>query len=192
MHKQNTSLDSFVHLLKKGDEIAYETLFRIYYDKLLHIAKGYLGTIEDAEEVVQNVFLKVWERKENFDKIASINNYLYTMTKNACLDQLKHKRVKNSFSKNYYQEKLAIQYQFMKDEAASAVLEKELDKRIQAAIEALPEKCKRVFLKSRVEGMNHSEIAMVLDVSKRTVDNHISNALKHMRLHLKEFLTLFL
>lgn len=178
--------------MKKGDEIAFETLFGVYYDKLLHIAKGYLGTIEDAEEVVQNVFLKVWERKGNFDKIVNLNNYLYTMTKNACFDRLKHEKVKNLFSKKYYQEKKAIQYQFMMDEAASSILEKELEKRINIAVEALPEKCKNVFIKSRVEGMNHSEIAKVLDVSKRTVDNHISNALKHMRLHLKEFLTLFL
>lgn len=167
-------------------------MFRLYYDKLLHISKGYLGTIEDAEEIVQNVFLKVWELKNNFDRIESVNNYLYTMTKNACLDQIKHEKVKNSFSKNYYEEKIAVRYQFIIDEAASSLLESELEKRILHAIESLPEKCKNIFVKSRVDGMKHSEIAEVLHISKRTVDNHISYALKHMKLHLKEFLTLFL
>ena len=114
------------------------------------------------------------------------------MTKNACFDQIKHKKVKNSFSESYYQEKNDIQYQFMMDITASALLEEELDTRIQEAIKALPKKCRHVFVKSRVDGMNHSEIAEVLNISKRTVDNHISNALKLMRLHLKEFLTLFL
>jgi len=184
--------DSFAELLRKGDMIAYETLFRLYYNKLLHISKGYLGSVEDAEEIVQNVFLKVWEKKSNFDKIGNINNYLYTMTKNACLDQIKHEKVKNSFSKNYYEEKTAIRHRFIKDEAASSILERELEERILQGIELLPEKCKNVFIKSRVEGMKHSKIAKVLHISKRTVDNHISNALGHMKLHLKEFLALFI
>lgn len=114
------------------------------------------------------------------------------MTKNACLDFLKHKKIKTSFSKKYYEEKMAIKYQFIKDEAASYLIENELDKIISKAIESLPKKCQRVFVKSRIEGMKHAEIAESLQISKRTVDNHISNGLQHMRLHLKEFLTLFL
>lgn len=172
--------------------MAYETLFRLYYGKLVHLAKGYLGTFEDAEGIVQNVFIKVWEQKVDFDKIRSINNYLHTMTKNACLDQIKHAKVKNSFSENYYKEKMAISYQFIKDEAASTILEEELETRIKLAIELLPVKCKKIFIKSRIQGMNHAEIAAALNISKRTVDNHIYNALKHMKSHLKEFLTLFL
>jgi RNA polymerase sigma-70 factor (ECF subfamily) len=158
----------------------------------LHISKGYLESIEDAEEIVQDVFLNVWEKKSNFDKIGNINSYLYTMTKNACLDQIRHEKVKNSFSKNYYEEKMANRYRFIKDEAASSILESELEERILQGIELLPEKCKNVFIKSRVEGMKHSEIAKVLHISKRTVDNHISNALGHMKFHLKEFLALFI
>lgn len=176
----------FISLLKKGNIEAHETLFHLYYDKLLHISKGYLGNIEDAEEIVQNVFLKLWEQKDNFGKIKNINNYLYTMTKNACLDQIKHRKVRNSYSQNYYIDN--IQRQFIKDEAASLLLENELNKKIVASIELLPEKCKNVFIKSRVDGMNHSEIAEILNISKRTVDNHISNALKHMKLHLKDYL----
>lgn len=114
------------------------------------------------------------------------------MTKNACLDYLKHKKVKNSFSQNYYEQNIAIQYQFIEDEAASALLENELEKRITKAVQALPSKCKKVFIKSRFEGMKHSEIAESLNISKRTVDNHISNALQHMRIHLKEYLHVIL
>lgn len=151
-----------------------------------------MDSTEDAEGIVQNVFLKIWEKRDHLNKVDRINNYLYTMTKNACLDLLKHKKIKNAFSKNYYEEKLAIQYQFIKDETASLLLENELEKVINSAIAALPEKCQKVFVKSRIEGMKHSEIAESLQISKRTVDNHISNGLQHMRLHLKEFLTFFL
>ncbi len=167
-------------------------LFRLYHDKLLHVARGYLGSIEDAEGAVQNVFLKVWEKRKNLDQISNINGYLYTMTKNACLDFLKHQKVKNTFSNNYYKERIAIQNQFINDEAASLILETELEEQINNALEALPEKCKKVFLKSRFEGLKHKEIADKLHISKRTVDNHISNALQHMRLYLKEYITILI
>ncbi|NMH89057.1 RNA polymerase sigma-70 factor [Flavivirga sp. Y03] len=191
-YSKNIESNSFISLLQKGDMTAHEALFRLYYDKLLHIAKGYLGIIEDAEGVVQNVFLKIWEKKKNLEKVNNLGSYLHTMTKNACLDLLKHQRVKTNFSNNYYEERIAIRNQFIKDEAASLVIETELEERITRAIDTLPEKCKRVFLKSRFEGLKHSEIADIMHISKRTVDNHISNALQHMKLHLKEYLTLFI
>lgn len=187
----NINSDSFTSLLKKGENIAFETLFRLYYDKLLHISKGYLIDAEDAEGVVQDVFLKLWEQKHKFKKISNINSYLYTMTKNKCLDQLKHKKIVLSYSKNNYDKKMSIQYQFIKDETASLLLENELEKKIIESIALLPEKCKVVFIKSRMEGLKHQEIAEIMGLSKRTVDNHISNALKHMKYHLKDFLTLF-
>nr|WP_282135063.1 RNA polymerase sigma-70 factor [Seonamhaeicola maritimus] len=181
--------DTFTELLKKGNMHAHENLFRLYYGKLLHIAKGYTGNIQDAEGIVQNVFLKAWEKRKSFEKVNNVNNYLHTMTKNACLDFLKHQKVKTYFSNNYYKEKIGIQSQFIEDEAASSVIEAELEERINRAIEALPEKCKKVFVKSRYEGLKGTEIAEKLNISKRTVDNHISNALQHMRLHLKEYIT---
>jgi RNA polymerase sigma-70 factor (ECF subfamily) len=181
-----TESDSFRNLLKNGDKESYETLFLLYYDKLLHIAKGYIGTLEDSEGIVQNVFLKVWDKRNDFDHVKSINNYLYTITKNACLDLLKHNKIKSSFSENY----ISINEAFIRDEIASTLIESELEKRIFSAIELLPEKRKIVFIKSRIEGIRHAEIAESLNISQRTVDNHISNSLRHMRVHLKEFLTL--
>ncbi len=182
----------FVSLLEKGETVAFEALFKLYYDKLTHIAKGYLVCHEDAEGVVQNVFLKLWENRSRLKKITNMNSYLYTMTKNACLDQLKHEKVKINYLHNRYHKKLAIQRQFLKDETASLLLKNELEQVIVKTLELLPEKCKKVFAKSRVEGLKHKEIAEELGISKKTVDNHISYALKHMRFHLRNFTTLFL
>ena len=180
------------HRSKDDYEIIYERLFGLYYDKLVSISFGYIGNKDDAESIVQNVFMKIWEKRYLLDEISNLNNYLFSATKNACLDFLKHKKVVDSFSKNYYEEKIAIQYQFIEDETASAILESELEVRINKAIALLPSKCQSVFVKSRVEGLKHSEIADSLGVSIKTVDNHISNALQHMRLHLKEFLFVIL
>ena len=186
----NINNELFLSLLEKGGKHAFETLFRLYYSKLVHIARGYLVYQEEAENIVQNVFLKIWENKECLGEVSNINSYLYTMTKNLCLDQLKHEKVKRNYLDNSYRIKSEIQYKFIQDEAASLLLENELEEKIIQSMELLPEKCKNIFKKSRLEGLKHSEIAAELGVSHRTVDNHIANALRHMRLHLREFITI--
>ena len=186
----NINNELFLSLLEKGGKHAFETLFRLYYSKLVHIARGYLVYQEEAENIVQNVFLKIWENKECLGEVSNINSYLYTMTKNLCLDQLKHEKVKRNYLDNSYRIKSEIQYKFIQDEAASLLLENELEEKIIQSMELLPEKCKNIFKKSRLEGLKHSDIAAELGVSHRTVDNHIANALRHMRLHLREFITI--
>jgi len=117
---------------------------------------------------------------------------LFTLTKNACLDYLKSKKIKIEYSKNYYDKQLSDPISFIENEVASKLLEKELDIKIKESIAMLPEKCRVVFMKSRFEGMKNKEIAEDMCISKRTVDTHIHLALRHMRLQLKEYLTLFL
>ncbi|MCK0132146.1 RNA polymerase sigma-70 factor [Flavobacteriaceae bacterium F08102] len=183
--------ENIISRLRNGEVVAYETLFRLYYSKLLHLAKNYLVYKEDAEHIVQNIFLKLWEQKEKFEHVTNVNNYLYSMCKNACLDQLKHEKIKAKYAEQI-SNKTAINRAFILDEAASLLLENELESQIYKSIELLPSKCKKVFMKSRIEGLNHKEIADELGISKKTVENHITKALGHMRLQLKEFLTLFL
>lgn len=193
MEQENAHIDpSFISLLQQGDKVAYETLFRLYYDKLIHIAKTYLVRREDAEEIVQDVFLKLWEQKGSLAKIANINAYLFTLVKRECLNHLRHDRIKQEYADKALYRKSTIQYGFLKDEAASLLLENELEQRIMESLELLPEKCKKVFMKSRMEGLKHKEIAEELGISHKTVDNHIAKALSHLRLHLKDFLSLFL
>ncbi|EIJ40084.1 RNA polymerase sigma-70 factor, expansion family 1 [Galbibacter orientalis DSM 19592] len=179
---RNIKLSSEIDINSKE---GFDLIFKLYYGKLFHIAKGYLVFNEDAEEIVQNVFLQLLENKDTASKINNLNNYLYTLTKNACLDHLKHLKVKSNFS----EQKKKIQQGLINDEAASLLIENELSKRIEEAIALLPEKCKVVFVKSKYEGLKRKEIASILDISPRTVDNHLANALKHMRLHLKEYIT---
>jgi len=185
----NINTVSFISQLEKGEAVAFEALFRLYYTKLIHIAKGYLVHHEDAEGIVQNVFMKLWENRDKLKEISNINSYLYTMTKNACLDQLKHEKIKINYLGSSYNKKISIQRQFLKDEAASLLLQNELEIKIKKSLDLLPEKCKKVFIKSRFEGLKHREIAQELRISQKTVDNHISHALKHMKLHLREFIT---
>ena len=181
--------EAFNTLLNKGYKHAFEVIYKLYYDKLLHIATSYLGSKEDAEGVVQNVFIKLWGQIENIEEISNINAYLFTLTKNLCFDAIKHKKVKLK----YVEDKRAIiQTQYINDSTASLLLENELQKRIVEAIDKLPEKCKKIFIESRVNGLKSKEIAEMYAISKKTVDNHLSNGIRLMRLHLKDFITVFL
>ena len=192
MENNKSNATSFLSLLKKGDAVAFETLFRLYFDKLIHIAKNYLVYKEDAEEAVQEVFLKLWEQKEKLKTVSNINAYLYTMTKYTCVDKLRHEKVKRKYLEDNHQIKANMQNSFIKDETASLLIENELEQKIMQSIDLLPEKCRLVFVKSRMDGLKHHEIAKELGISLKTVDNHISKALRHMKLHLKDFLALFL
>ena len=193
MEQDNSHINtSFISLLAKGDKVAFETLFRLYYDKLTYIARNYLVRAEDAEEIVQNVFLHLLEKHSTLAEVTNMNAYLYTLTKRGCLDQLRHEKVKRNYVDKALHKAIEVQSGFLKDEAASLLLENELGQKIIEGLEQLPEKCKTVFMKSRMEGMKHKEIAEELGISQKTVDNHISRALTYMRLHLKDFLNLFL
>ena len=129
-YKDNNDSTTLIELLRKGDKVALETIFRLYYDKLLHLAKNYLTYEEDAEEIVQNIFLKIREHPDKLRDVSNVNGYLYTMTKNSCMDHLKHEKVKRSYLDEKLQNKSSINYQFLQDDAASLLIEKELKQKI--------------------------------------------------------------
>lgn len=189
LKKANITKADFITLMEQGHEIAFETIFKLYYNKLFHIAKNYLVNKEDSEGIVQNVFIKLWRDMEKLNTIDNINSYLFTLTKNACLDFLKHQKIENKFiesKKNY------IQTQYILDAAASLLLENELNDRIMQGIGLLPKKCRKIFVQSRFGGLKNEEIAKIFSISKRTVDNHISKGIKHMRIYLKDYTAIFL
>ncbi|TSE11476.1 RNA polymerase sigma-70 factor [Aquimarina algiphila] len=190
MNRESQITDSFlIKNINEGNEEAFKILFELYYSKLLYVAKNYISSTEDAEEIVQDVFLKTWKKRKNIS--TNINGYLFKITKNSCLDYLRSKKHKLSSSNNIVQLEAFINHNALADKNASSIIEKELARKIQLSIELLPEKCKKVFIKSRIEGLKNKEISNELDISVKTVENHISRAIKHMRLHLREFLSFF-
>ncbi|WP_226293995.1 RNA polymerase sigma-70 factor [Aquimarina algicola] len=181
--------DFLIKNIREGNEEAFKILFELYYSKLLYVAQNYISNKEDAEEIVQDVFVKIWKKRADIS--ININGYLFKSTKNSCLDYLRSKKNKLSRSNNTLQLEAVINYNALSDSSASLLLEKELEQKIYASLSLLPEKCKRVFIKSRIEGLKNKEISDELDISIKTVENHMSKAIKHMRLHLREFLSFF-
>lgn len=158
-------------------------LFRTYYEPLCNYAYSFLRDKEDAEEVVQSTFLLVWEKRETLEIRTSLKSYLYAMVRNACLNVLKHQKIRQ----RHEEEETALAER-SRDAIAHTVAGNELEQRIQEAVEQLPEQCRMVFKLSRFEELKYSEIAEQLNISVKTVENHMGKALRIMRERLKEYL----
>ncbi len=169
--------------LAKGDVTTFEMLFRTYYQPLCNYAYSFLRDKEGAEEVVQTTFLLVWEKREAVEIHTSPRSYLYAMVRNACLNVLKHEKIKQ----RHAVEEMALAER--SSESVSQVLAgNELERRISEAVEQLPEQCRMVFKLSRFEELKYSEIAEQLNISVKTVESHMGKALKIMREKLRDYL----
>ena len=172
-------------LLSKKDEAAYERVFKTHYKNLHAYAFTMLKDEDEAEEMVQQVFFKLWERSESLSFSGSIAAYLYRAVHNESLNFLKHQKVKTS-----HQLHVAYSMKNKSEQASGKLTTKELDKKFREALNELPEQCRTVFQLSRFEEMKYKEIADKLDISIKTVENHMGKALKLLRTKLVDFLPL--
>ncbi len=172
-------------LISQGDKKAYEQVFRSYYQALCNYASSLLKDMDEAEEVAQNVFYNIWNKRETLQVNASIKAYLYRAVHNDCLNKIKHRKVKTVYAEDY---KSSMTGGF--DDSSKLLDAKELNKLINGAIDSLPEQCGLVFKLSRFEHLKYSEIAEQLQISVKTVENHMGKALKILREKLKDYLPL--
>ena len=184
--KNNTLL---MDLLKKGDNQAFDALFKLYHNKILVFITHYIGCEDDAKDITQEVLYTIWEKREAIR--TNINGYVFMVARNACLDYLQKKKQLLSLEDDFVQKQAWIQYVSLADDAAASLIEHELENQIEKSIHQLPEKCRQVFILSKVEGYQQSEIAKKMNISLKTVEAHMTKALKHLRKQLKEFLGLF-
>ncbi|WP_170164560.1 RNA polymerase sigma factor [Sinomicrobium pectinilyticum] len=189
MNKANSN--NLVSLIRQGDEKAFETLYRLYANNLFIIARSYLRDDFSAEEVVQGIFIAIWDKRNEIHVKGNVGGYLFKMTKNRCLDILRKPRKIVSMEEEAVLLEDAINFKALQDREASFLLEEELEKRIEEAVELLPKTCKKVFLKTKMDGLNYRETAEELHISVKTVESHMTKALKHMRFHLREFMSCF-
>lgn len=176
-----------IDTLKAGDITAFEMLFRTYYQPLCNYAYTFVQDRDEAEEIVQTTFLAVWERKETLEIRTAVKPYLYAMVRNACLNVLKHEKVK----KQHAVVQLATSERSV-ESVARTVMASELETRIYQAMDVLPEQCRLVFKLSRFEELKYAEIAEQLNISIKTVENHMGKALRIMREQLRDYLPLLI
>jgi len=172
------------------DEQAFEMVFKSHFKALHAYALAIVKDSAEAEEVVQTVFLKLWEKRENLKISTSLKAYLYKAVYHGSINHLKHEKVRMKHS----EQQLYINQQ----EAASESMafreerEEELSERFKRALSLLPEKCRMVFYLSRFEELKYQEIAQRLDISVKTVEAHMGKALKTLRTQLAEYMPVLL
>ena len=174
-------------LLAQKNEAAFEQVFKEHFKNLHAYAINLVQEEAAAEEMVQNVFLKLWDRGEQFNFHSTVAAYLYRAVHNECLNYLKHEKVKASY--HHY----AKHDQHVSGDSASGkVLATELEQKIKTALNELPEQCRTIFQLSRFEELKYQEIADKLSLSVKTVEAQMGKALRLMRIKLADYLTVLL
>jgi RNA polymerase sigma-70 factor (family 1) len=173
--------------IKQGDERVYEKTFRKYYQSLCNYANSILKDLDEAEEIVQNTFITIWEKKTDLEINISLKSYLYRAVHNHCLNRLKHLKVRaehQQYAMNYYSDSYEAVHE--------TVYKNELESKLSEAIEGLPEQCKVIFKLSRFDELKYQEIADKLNLSIKTIEYQIGKALKILRTELVDFLPIFI
>ena len=180
---EETLIQRFIN----GDQTAYELLFRFYYPGLVTFVANIICDRDEAEEIVQDFFVNVWTARKNIQKSSSLKSYFFVSVKNRAFNYLKKEQIREK-TLNQLKEMVEKDMLFQPD----LFVESELQKEITKALEKLPSRTREVFIMSRFKGVSNDEIADQLDLSKRTVETQISNALKILREELKEYRFLLL
>ena len=168
----------------QGVEDLFEQVFKSHFKSLHAYACTIMRDAMPAEEIVQNIFLKLWEKKEEITIKENISVYLYRAVHNESLNYLRHRKVRSA-----YQSYAMRQHkQTEQEKPAEKVVMKELEKKLEVALQELPEQCRTIFQLSRYEDLKYREIADRLGLSVKTIENQMGKALKLLRLKLVDFL----
>lgn len=173
----------WVKEIAEGNEAAFELLFFEFYYKLCNIAYSIVKSKSRARDVVQEVFFKLWDRKADWEIQASLKVYLYQAVRNEALNSEKkekaHRRLKEQFSNSMILKEEVY-------EEMTAKEEKDLVNKIWQIVTRMPDRRRLVFVLHRKHGLSYMEISRVMDIARKTVENHMGEALKEIREQLRE------
>ena len=174
------SLHKIVKDLRKGDKQALDEIYKFFYPKLYVFAKSFLKVEDDINDILQDVFVKLWLSREKIGKVETFNSYLFTIAKNAIVSYFREKSKDQKFEARVKEILVSAENEY-NDELEY----KDLKQNLESIIDQLPDKRKQIFKLSREEGLSNKEIAEKLDISVKTVEDHMRHALRFIRKHLK-------
>jgi len=185
-------VEKFLHtekeLLKKlseGDSFAFEVLFYKYRNKVKGFAVKIVPAQVDPEEIVQEVFVKLWFKKEAIDPEKDFQSYLFSIAKHLVLDHLK-----SAVNRKLYFVGEHFQQDLMADDGQESSLSEDAEEKLQKLINEIPERRREIFRLSRFEGLSYKQIAERLNISENTVDSQIRNALAFLRKEFRKIMIL--
>lgn len=162
-----------------GSEDTFRQVFDDCYESLCRYAFTIVKDFDQAEDIVQSIFMKLWEKRESLDITTSVRSYLFRSVYNQCMNQLEHQVIKKKYDAH-------VMVEPGRDEQAPDVFPDELGENIRKAVDALPPQCRSIFIMSRYEELRYSEIADRLGISVNTIQNQVCKALKLLREALKD------
>ena len=186
MYSENDGKDRFLLAqLLSGNESAFDFLFRKYYKLLIISALRFLQDQDLAQSLVQDCFVRVWEKRNELNHVEDIYSYLGFMVRNQCIDHLRK-------AKRAQQVQITDQVDFLQSETEEGIDANDLSSRLWQSVTNLPERCRMAFEYSRIDGLPYSQIAVKMGISQKGVEALISRALKLLRADLVDFMCLFL
>jgi len=172
-----------VRRIRDGDERALEEVFRTYYQGMCLFVRRFVHAPDVAEELVQDVFFKLWAKRDGLSDIDALKTYLFRAARNTALNHLRRRKLELNWEEKEGQRGEPVTAGGTDDEATSG----EVQRAVSAAIARLPERCREIFLLSREGGLTYGEIAAALGISIKTVETQMGRALKSLRLSLGKY-----
>lgn len=170
-----------IRRIREGDVNEFESLFRSSYVSLVRYARVIIKDHDTAEEIVQDLFFRIWQDREKLNIESSLNGYLFRSVHNRCLHHIEHLKVVEKHA-----EEMSLRQPERQENPADILQYAELQARIASILEKLPERCGQIFYMNRFEGLKYSEIAEKLSVSIKTVEANMGKALREFRKELTE------
>jgi len=170
---------NIVDRLRNKDKGAFEYVYREYFTVLVSYSFRFVEFREDAEEIVQDIFIKFWDKCQALEPGSSVKNYLFRAARNSCINHLKHEKVKDNY-RNY-----VIDFLERSSDPANDYPSTDKMQLVRAEIENLPPRCREIFNMSRFDGLKYQEIADHLGLSVKTVEVQMGKALRVLREKLK-------
>ncbi len=159
---------------------AFDAIYNKYCHKLHKFVFMFLKHEEDAEEIVQEVFVKIWESRSKIDVYSSFESFLFTIAYNATMSLLR-KRITEAKSREYLK---SLQQIDTAEQVINEIQFKELDEKVQSLLQQITSRQKEIYLLSREDGLTHKEIAQKLNISESTVNNHLVTTIKFLKSHI--------